>query len=131
MHEEAEEYTYDNVQKMSYEEFIELTEDSEGRYEYIDGEIYLLASPSYDHQRIIVEILSVMYTYFKGKKCRPLTAPFDVTLIKNSEKNVVQPDIVVICDTENINEKGRYHGIPALVVEVLSETTKKKDMLKN
>ena len=36
----------------------------------------------------------------------------------------------MICDTENINEKGRYTGIPTMVVEVLSESTQQKDMLK-
>lgn len=116
--------------KISYEDFIKLSEASENRYEYIDGEVYLLASPSYNHQRIIVELLSIMYQWFKGKKCRPLTAPFDVTLLKDDNKNVVQPDIVVICDTENVNEKGRYNGTPTLVVEVLSEATRSKDMLK-
>ena len=102
----AESYAWQN-DHISYEDFLKLTEASENRYEYIDGEVYLLASPSYAHQHIIVEIISVMYNYFKGKKCRPLTAPFDVTLTVDDNKNVVQPDIIVICDTENINEKSR------------------------
>jgi len=68
--------------KITYEEFLKLSEESDNRYEYIDGEVYLLASPTYEHQNIIVEILNIMYQWFKGKKCRPLTAPFDVTLTK-------------------------------------------------
>jgi Uma2 family endonuclease len=116
--------------KITYEDFMKLSEESENRYEFIDGEVYLLASPSFDHQKIIVELLNVMYQWFKGKKCRPLTSPFDVTLQKEDYKNVVQPDIVVICDEENVNEKGRYFGTPSLVVEVLSESTQRKDMLK-
>jgi Uma2 family endonuclease len=35
---------------------------------------------------------------------------------------------VVICDEENVNAEGRYVGIPALVVEVLSPSTRGKDM---
>lgn len=127
--EKAEIYDW-RSEKISFEDFLKLSEESENRYEYIDGEVYLLASPSYDHQNIIMEISNVMYNWFKGKKCRPLTAPFDVTLTKDDNKNIVQPDIIVICDTENINEKGRYIGIPTLVVEVLSEATRQKDMLK-
>ena len=127
--EKAECYTWQN-EKITYEDFLKLTDASENRYEYIDGEVYLLASPSYDHQSIIVEIITTMHNYFKGQQCRPLTSPFDVTLSIDDNKNVVQPDIVVICDTENVNEKGRYTGIPTLVVEVLSESTQKKDMLK-
>ena len=37
-------------QKATYEEFVELTKDVEARYEYIDGEIYQLASPKVSHQ---------------------------------------------------------------------------------
>lgn len=127
--ENAEIYDWKN-EKISYEDFLKLSEESENRYEYIDGEVYLLSSPSYDHQNVIVEIINVLYNWFKGKNCRPLTAPFDVTLTKDNNKNVVQPDIIVICDTENINERRRYTGIPTMVVEVLSESTQKKDMLK-
>jgi prevent-host-death family protein len=125
----AESYKADH-QKITYEEFLMLSQDSENRYEYIDGEVYLLASPTYDHQSIIMEMSNQMYQWFKGKKCRALTAPFDVTLIKEDDKNVVQPDIIVICDTENVNEKGRYMGVPSLVAEVLSESTRRKDMIK-
>lgn len=132
VNEKAEVYNHDaqKASKISYEEFLKLTEESENRYEYIDGKVYLLASPSYDHQSIIMEISNIMYNWFKGKECKPLTAPFDVTLLKNDNKNVVQPDIIVICDIENVNEKRRYMGTPSLVLEVLSETTKHKDMLK-
>ncbi len=127
--EKAEGYVWKN-EKIAYEDFLKLTEESENHYEYIDGEVYLLASPSYAHQNIIMEISNVLYSWFKGKKCRPLTSPFDVTLIKDGSKNVVQPDIMVICDTENINEKGRYTGIPTMVIEVLSKSTQHKDLLK-
>jgi Uma2 family endonuclease len=115
--------------RVSAEEFQKLTDASENRYELIDGEVYQLASPSYEHQRIIGEIFNQIYQWAKGKKCKPVTAPFDVTLLRNDTQNIVQPDIVVICDPENINDRGRY-GIPSLVVEVLSEATQNKDMLK-
>jgi prevent-host-death family protein len=127
--EKAEEYGLKG-EKISYEDFLKLSEGSENRYEYIEEEVYLLTSPSYDHQNIIMEISNLFYNWFKGKKCRPLTAPFDVTLTRDGSKNVVQPDIIVICDTENINEKRRYTGTPTMIIEVLSESTQKKDMLK-
>ena len=36
----------------------------------------------------------------------------------------------MICDTESIDEKGRYFGTPPLLVEVLSDSTRNKDLLK-
>ena len=127
--ETSPEYAASHV-KVSYEEFLKLTEESEHRYELIDGEVYFLASPLYHHQKAVAEILFEFSNWFRDKKCEPLTAPFDVTLQK-SEKNicVVQPDILVICDMDKIDEKGKYTGVPSLVVEVLSESTSNKDNL--
>ncbi|WP_373893622.1 type II toxin-antitoxin system prevent-host-death family antitoxin [Virgibacillus natechei] len=116
---------------VTYEEFLELTEESEQRFELIDGVIYNLASPSYKHQRVVGELHGTFYNFFKGKKCVPLTSPFDITFFKEEDNVcVVQPDIVIICDKDNLDEKGNYKGIPTLVVEVLSPSTRSKDMLK-
>jgi Uma2 family endonuclease len=42
----------------------------------------------------------------------------------------MQPDVLVICDLENnVNEKERYMGTPTLVIEILSESTRSKDMV--
>ena len=129
--EEAVNYIVNSNRKMTYAEFIEMTEKSDLRYELIDGEVFCLASPSYKHQTAVTEILASMHAWFKGKKCRPLTSPFDVTLEKSKDNIcVVQPDILVICDKERVNEKGRYFGVPTLAAEVLSGSSKSRDMIK-
>lgn len=122
---------YKSTGWVTYEEYLELVEVSEQRFELIDGVIYYMASPSYNHQHIIHEVHGTFYNWFKGKQCIPLTSPFDVTLFK-SEDNicVVQPDIIVICDKENMDKKDKYKGVPTLVIEVLSPSTRSKDMVK-
>jgi prevent-host-death family protein len=116
---------------VTYEEYAELVKASEQRFELIDGVVYNLAAPSYAHQHIIHEIHGAFYNWFKNKKCIPLTSPFDVTLQKSKENIcVVQPDIIVICDRENVDKNGKYKGIPTLLIEVLSPSTRSKDMLK-
>jgi len=129
--EEAVNYLVNNNKKMSYEQFLEFTEKTDARYELIDGEVFLLASPNFMHQKVVSEFLTSMSNWFRGKKCTPLTAPFDITLEKSKTNIcVVQPDIVVICDTDKIDQKGRYKGVPTLAVEVLSYSTKSRDMIK-
>ncbi|MEL1135715.1 type II toxin-antitoxin system Phd/YefM family antitoxin [Desulfitobacterium sp. THU1] len=128
--EEAAEYQT-RGEKVTYEEFMELVEDSDQRFELIDGVIYNLPSPSYEHQYAVGEIMGTFYIWFKHKKCIPLTSPFDVTLFKAQDNIcVVQPDILVICDPENMDKKGKYKGVPTLVVEVLSTFTRSKDIIK-
>ncbi len=117
--------------RVTYEEFLELVESSDQRFELIDGVIYNLASPSYEHQYAVNEIHGAFYNWFKHKKCISLTSPFDVTFFK-AEDNicVVQPDIIIICDQDNMDKKGKYKGVPTLVVEVLSMSTRSKDLIK-
>lgn len=118
--------------KVSYEEFMVIYEKSTLRMEFINGEIYLLASPTIAHQEIQGRLYLNFSEYFKGKKCRVFLAPFDVHFHKKDfkEPDVMQPDLLVACDLEgNVTEKGRYMGTPTLVVEILSESTRNKDMI--
>jgi prevent-host-death family protein len=107
VHEES--LKYKTTRKISYEKYMALVDSSDQRYELIDGEIYLLASPSYKHQVVVNEISGHFYNYFKGKPCRSLTAPLDIRLFGYATKfeedpNVVQPDVIVICDEDKVND---------------------------
>lgn len=130
MREEAVEY-HPKDRKVTYEEFLKLAATSEERYEYIDGQVYLLASPRVTHQMITGNLHAQLFVLLKGKKCQPFISPFDITLTVDKKKNVVQPDFGIICDFDkNTDEKDRYTGIPALVAEVLSESSISKDMVR-
>ena len=131
VHEEAK--NYQSTRRISYEEYMALVESSDQRYELIDGEVYLLASPSFRHQIVLNEIAWHFQNYFRGKPCRPLTAPLDIKLFGLATKfeedpNVVQPDIMVICDQDKVTADNKYEGTPTLLVEVLSPSTRGKDL---
>jgi prevent-host-death family protein len=127
--EKAESYA---GRKAAYEQFLELSKNSEERYEYIDGEIHWLASPKIAHQKAAGELFGTLFNWFQGKDCVPLMAPCDIELQRSEEDiNIVQPDLMVICDLEEkLDENGYYKGIPALVVEILSASTRSKDLIK-
>ena len=108
------------------EDYYALPDDR--RVELIDGVIYDMAAPSYEHQTISGELSYQLQDFVKknGGKCRVLTAPFDVQLDKDN-RTMVQPDIMVICDPDKVNSRGLY-GAPDFIVEILSPTTAKTDM---
>ena len=129
--ENALDYQYGG-KKVSYEEFMEISEKSTLRMELINGEIFLLGSPNIGHQEILGRLYLLFTAYFKGKKCRVFLAPFDVHFKKKDIKvpDVMQPDVLVACDLENnVTQKGRYMGTPTLVIEILSDSTRSKDMI--
>lgn len=118
--------------KVSYAEFMEIYEKSTLRMELINGEIYLLASPDIAHQELLGRLYLIFNEYFQSPKCRVFFAPFDVHFNKKDfkEPDVMQPDLLVACDLEdNVTDKGRYMGTPTLVLEILSESTKTRDMI--
>ncbi len=133
LREEAVEYTADH--KVSYEEFKKLygEDETESKYELIDGVVYAMTSPLFSHQMAVSKIIALFTNWFSGKLCIPIVAPFDVKLSNGAptfeeDPNVVQPDVLVICDSDKIDDEGRYEGVPTLVVEVLSKSTKSKDL---
>jgi prevent-host-death family protein len=120
------------LRKATYEEFLDFTSNGEDRYEYIDGEIFLLASPKTDHQLALTELFGAFYRFFDGTECIPISARYDITIKRWAEDiNVVQPDLMVICDlAEHLGDDGYYRGVPALVCEILSETSRLHDLVK-
>lgn len=129
--ERAQDYQYGG-KKVSYSEFMEIYENSELRMEYINGEIVLLASPSTFHQDISGNLHIHLRTYLRDKKCKVFYAPFDVHFYKKDLEtpDVMQPDLLIACDLdESVNENGRYMGTPTLCVEILSKSTRSKDMV--
>lgn len=110
--------------KLSFEEFLDIENRSDNPMEFIDGEIYLQASPSTIHQRVSRKLSTIFDMYFSDKECEPFVAPYDIILKSEKDilKNKVIPDLSVICDKSGLNEKN-YIGSPALIVEILSPST--------
>jgi Uma2 family endonuclease len=102
-----------------------LSWNDDERWELIDGVAYNMSpAPTIRHQNIAGRLYSRLEQTLRGKPCQPFIAPVDVVL---SERDVVQPDVVVVCDPEKITEKN-IQGAPDLVVEVLSPSTAAKDL---
>lgn len=97
------------------------------RAELIDGQIYMMAPPNTNHQRIshLLEWEIENYIRSKNGDCEVFTAPFAVFLNKD-DRNYVEPDISVICDKNKINEKG-CNGAPDWVIEITSPSDPQRD----
>ena len=124
---------------MTVEEFFAIYGTEDGRYELIDGIPYMMASPNTGHQEISLFLTLEIGNFLKGKKCKLYVAPYDVFLnespkdeVGKAKKNrrvkgtVVQPDLMVVCDSEKIKPDG-CHGAPDLAIEILSISTEDKD----
>ena len=101
---------------------------NERRVALIDGVIYDMSSPTSAHQILCTSVWRELMDYIEKKKgkCIPMVSPLDVQL-DCDDKTMVQPDVLVVCDRDKIIRRCIY-GAPDLVVEILSPSTRKKDM---
>lgn len=96
------------------------------RWELIAGEAFNMSpAPRYSHQKVLGQLAYALMSFLAGKPCVPLIAPLDVFL--NDDETVVQPDVMVVCRQEIIQEDG-IHGAPDFVAEILSDSTAYKDI---
>jgi len=122
----------DNNEHWTYADYLTWPDDE--RWEIIDGIAYAMSpAPGSKHQHIQAGFIAQLYMQLKGRSCQVFGAPFDVRLpdISNQSDNeietVVQPDVVVICDSSKIDDRG-CNGAPDLVIEILSPSTSKYDL---
>jgi Uma2 family endonuclease len=104
-------------------------------------------SPNIWHQRMIGGIYYQLRQFLEDKHCEVFIAPFDVKLFPNEieedkefegfdyskyfehlQKTLVQPDIFVVCDDTKLSNGKICKGVPDLVVEVVSATSKLLDV---
>lgn len=97
------------------------------RAELIDGELYMMATPSTIHQLLVGELTYLITSYIKRKKgpCTIIASPYGIFL-HNDESTYLEPDITVICDKDKISNKG-CHGAPDWAIEIVSPSSKKLD----
>lgn len=111
--------------RLTYDDLVAIPYDGK-RHEVINGEHFVTAAPLKRHQ-IAVQNLSVSLDVFvRGNRLgRVFGCPVDFVL---SDYDVLEPDVVVILNDRlpQFNEKN-FQGAPNIVVEVLSESTRRRD----
>lgn len=116
----------------TYADMLEWEGDT--RYELYNGQPRAMSSPTDVHQDISMALSAQLYNYLRGKRCKPYAAPFDVRLFEEpgdqpeDVDTVVQPDLMVVCDRSKVDRHG-VRGAPDLIIEILSESTRKLDRL--
>ena len=108
------------------EDYLKLPDEQ--RVELIDGFFYDMAAPTTIHQSIAGFLHKKFLDHVMEHKglCFPFISPVDVQL-DCDDKTVIQPDVLIVCDRSKYRN-GRVFGAPDLVVEVLSPSSRKRDL---
>ena len=92
------------------------------RYQLLDGELLLSASPSDRHQTVLLDLVLEVRPFVRTRRIgRMWVAPFDVIF---SDTDVAQPDIVFVSNEQaGIITAANIQGAPDLLVEIISPST--------
>lgn len=114
-------------EKLAYSELLAMPDDG-NRYEILDGELAVTPAPTTRHQKISRRLHFILYQAIElTGRGEVYYAPTDVLL---DEHTVVEPDLLVVLRGGAASIEERYiSGPPDLVIEILSPSTRRRDVL--
>jgi Uma2 family endonuclease len=108
--------------KLSLEEYNQMEEEEQWRYEYHSGEVFAMAGGDPKHSAIAGSIIYLLSSALRGKGCTPFTS--DTKFYIEALNKSLYPDVSVVCRPFERSDKDKHALVnPVLLVEVLSEST--------
>jgi len=111
------------VPKMTLEEYLEFDKNSEGNFEYFDGEIFEMSGVSIEHSTIELNLAEILAPKVRAKGYRSFSASLPVKLPKLMTYRY--PDFSIASDEPKFETVGGLDCLtnPRSIVEIFSEST--------
>lgn len=111
---------------ISIPEYLKFEENSEIRHEYLGGQIFAMSGSSEEHNRIALNIASLLRLHLRGSDCKTFMSDMKVKIKIDATKDIFYyPDVMVTCDRQDTEKY--YKTRPCLIIEVLSPSTANLD----
>lgn len=110
----------------SAEEYLALERASSERHEFVEGEIFAMTGASRKHNLLSGNSFAALHGQLKDRPCEIYNNDMRVKI--NADGAYVYPDIVAVCEAPQLEDEQLDTLLnPALVIEVLSESTEAYD----
>jgi Uma2 family endonuclease len=115
-------------QKLSYEQFLALAESTDEMLEYHDGVVVAMVAPSYEHGRIVGQLVYLLRVALRDQKSSCTVVPSGLKIRVEAINRTLVPDVTVVCGEAQRSELDRHALVnPVVVFEVLSPSTEAYD----
>jgi Uma2 family endonuclease len=115
----------ESKRKLTYADFVKFPSDDGRRHELINGVHVVSAAPSQWHQFVMLRLGYELEKYFEESRVGWVVPGIDCKL---SLFDVLCPDLVVVqANQQKIWTKRYVKGAPAIVIEILSPSTRRRD----
>ncbi len=97
-------------------------ENPHSKFEYIDGQVRILAGETYEHVKIAINLLTILNIYLEDSVCEVVNS--DIHILPTGRDNPSYfSDIAVTCNPEDYQPDSKAILSPILIIEVLSPST--------
>ncbi len=98
---------------------------SNQKHEFVDGTVYAMAGAPARHNRIATNITIAIGSQLRGKPCEAFNSDMKIRIRRGRGEKYYYPDMSVVCQPNP--DKDMFHDRPVVVVEVLSDSTRRAD----
>jgi Uma2 family endonuclease len=111
---------------LSIEEYLEGEEDADVRHEFLGGVVHAMAGGTNRHNSIATNALAFLHGKLREKTCQSFNSDTKVRIQYPDHTRFYYPDAMVVCRKNP--ETDHFQSLPDVVIEVLSESTRRTDM---
>ena len=115
-----------NEERISVEDYLAGELVAEVKHEYLGGVVHAMAGGTVRHQQVAGNVFLSLGGQLRGQACRPFNSDMKVRLDLPNQTRFYYPDLQVVC--ENSEDDDTFQDKPVVVVEVLSESTRRVDL---
>lgn len=112
--------------ELNYDEYLAQEERSEGKHEYVRGQVFAMAGGTPEHSALSAATIAALSAVLRGKPCRVYTG--DLRIRVPETDLATYPDVAVVCGKLETSKDDRNAATnPIVLVEVLSDSTERHD----
>ena len=112
---------------LSEEDYLEGEAISLEKHEFVAGVAHAMAGAGFEHNTIAMGILLALGSRLRGKPCQPFGSDLKIRVQSDDHVHFYYPDAMVVCDRSGLAPGRHWTDKPAVIFEVLSESTRRVD----
>ncbi len=116
----------ESTQMVTVEEYLAGEIVADRKHEYIGGTVHAMAGASNRHNAIASNSVVCLGSQLRGKPCQSFNSDTKVRIEFPDHTRFYYPDAMVVCEPNPPDD--HFQDRPVVVVEVLSESTRRTDL---
>ena len=112
---------------LSEEEYLEGEAASLEKHEFVAGVAHAMAGAGFEHNTVAMGILLALGSRLRGKPCQPFGSDLKIRIQADDHVHHYYPDAMIVCDRTGLAPGRHWTDKPAVIFEVLSESTRRID----